>query len=210
MVWLLLTRPSGCRRRRTAAVSRRSLAGFAVGIACASTAHAQTAPGTSQSVVGAPETSHPALAATDTTPPQTTEGGPAVPPPADLPQMVHLDDALRMFRARGFGILLAEASVMNAEGAERAASYVPNPQLNAGYGRVLNYPAGGGCPPSSPGMPSNTFGCSPDQFTVGLSDKAAIEDCLSGKRDLRLKVARAALAAAKMSRVDAQRTLSSR
>src|SRR5262249_33362922 len=36
---------------------------------------------------------------------------------------------------------------------------------------------------------------------------AAIEDSLSGKRSLRLEVARNALAAAKMSRVDAERTL---
>jgi cobalt-zinc-cadmium efflux system outer membrane protein len=42
---------------------------------------------------------------------------------------------------------------------------------------------------------------------VNLSDSGALEDSLSGKRDLRLKVARNALAAAKMSRVDAQRTL---
>jgi cobalt-zinc-cadmium efflux system outer membrane protein len=50
-------------------------------------------------------------------------------------------------------------------------------------------------------------GCSPNQYTIGLSDNAAIEDSLSGKRNLRVKVARSALAAAKMNRVDAERTL---
>ncbi|HWZ93045.1 MAG TPA: TolC family protein, partial [Polyangiaceae bacterium] len=44
-------------------------------------------------------------------------------------------------------------------------------------------------------------------YNVGISDSAAIADWLSGKRDLRLKVARTALAAAKMSRVDAARTI---
>ncbi len=40
-----------------------------------------------------------------------------------------------------------------------------------------------------------------------MSDSAALEDTLSGKRDLRLKVARNALASAKMSRTDAERTI---
>jgi outer membrane protein TolC len=49
--------------------------------------------------------------------------------------------------------------------------------------------------------------CSPWVNTLGLSDSAALEDTLLGKRYLRLKVARNALAAAKMSRADAERTL---
>jgi cobalt-zinc-cadmium efflux system outer membrane protein len=49
--------------------------------------------------------------------------------------------------------------------------------------------------------------CPPWIYNVGLTDTAALEDTLSGKRDLRLKVARNALAAAKMSRVDAERTI---
>jgi cobalt-zinc-cadmium efflux system outer membrane protein len=158
-----------------------------------------------QSALGAPAASHPSLTKDDTSPPQETEGGPALPPPEDMPQLVKLEDALQIFRARGFGILIAEASVVSAEGAERAASYVPNPQLNAGYGRVLNYPSSG-CPSgtTAPPLPGD---CSPNQYTVGLSDNAAIEDSLSGKRNLRIKVARSALAAAKMNRVDAERTL---
>ena len=158
--------------------------------------------------VAAPETTHPVLAPRDATLPQPTDGGPALPAPADLPQVLRLDDALRIFRARGFGILIAEASVVNAEGVERAASYVPNPQLNVGYGRVLNYPSNGICAGTG-GAPDNpaVSGCSPNQYTVGLSDNAAIEDSLSGKRNLRVKVARSALAAAKLNRVDAERTL---
>jgi cobalt-zinc-cadmium efflux system outer membrane protein len=48
---------------------------------------------------------------------------------------------------------------------------------------------------------------SPWGVTAGLGDSNALEDSLSGKRWLRLKVARAALAAARLSRADAQRTL---
>jgi len=184
---------------------RSAVRAFGVCIALASPAYAQTAPAAQQSAIGAPETSHPTLVPADSAPAQPTEGGPALPPPADLPEMLRLEDALLVFRARGFGILLAEASVVNAEGVERAAAYVPNPQLNAGYGRVLNYPSTGLCP--GPGSMAIAGPCSPDQFTIGLSDNAAIEDSLSGKRNLRIKVARSALAAAKMSRVDAERTL---
>jgi len=185
--------------------SAQSVAGVPATAASPSTS---TAVAASAPAVGAPEATHPSLADSDATPPKETEGGPALPPPADLPQVIRLEDALRVFRARGFGILLAEASVASAEGVERAASFVPNPQVNAGYGRVLNYPTNGICPGTggASGTPP-VFGCSADQFTVGLSDNAAIEDSLSGKRNLRVKVARSALAAAKLSRVDAERTL---
>jgi cobalt-zinc-cadmium efflux system outer membrane protein len=50
-------------------------------------------------------------------------------------------------------------------------------------------------------------GCDANSYSIGISDGNAIEDSLAGKRGLRLKVARAALAAAKMSRQDAQRNL---
>jgi cobalt-zinc-cadmium efflux system outer membrane protein len=188
--------------------ARSALCVFAIGMAAPMSAHAQNVAGAPSgsampSGVGAPETSHPALTAGDATVPPNTDGGPALPPPADLPQMLRLDDALRIFRARGFGILIAEASVASAEGVERAASYVPNPQLNVGYGRVLNYPTNGNCGPGA----DPATGCSPNQYTVGLSDNAAIEDSLSGKRHLRVKVARSALAAARLNRVDAERTL---
>ena len=49
--------------------------------------------------------------------------------------------------------------------------------------------------------------CNPWAYNIGINDSAAVADWLSGKRDLRLKVARTALAAAKMSRADASRTL---
>jgi cobalt-zinc-cadmium efflux system outer membrane protein len=49
--------------------------------------------------------------------------------------------------------------------------------------------------------------CSANGINVDLNDQNAIEDSLSGKRGLRLRVARAALGAARAGRADAQRTL---
>ena len=148
-----------------------------------------------QAALGAPPASHATLAPGDIEPPKEEDGGPAVPPPQDLPQRLSLDDALKIFRARGFGLLIADANIASARGDEKIAGAVPNPALNIGYGRVLGSGvscAGGDCL---------------DQYTIGISDQAGIEDSLSGKRNLRLKVAHAALAAAKLNRVDAQRTL---
>jgi cobalt-zinc-cadmium efflux system outer membrane protein len=114
-----------------------------------------------------------------------------VPPKIDLPATLTLDDALRMFRARGFDLLIADAAVMSAEAEERIAHAVPNPIGSVGYARALNV------------GPQDQ----PNQWAVGLSDNAAIEDSLSGKRGLRGDVAKAALAASKMNRADAQRVL---
>jgi cobalt-zinc-cadmium efflux system outer membrane protein len=115
-----------------------------------------------------------------------------VPPPAPLPDYLSLDDALKLFRQRGLDLLIAEAQVYSAEGDLKTAGAIPNPNWSAGYYRVFY---------------SGGVFSSPDGFFVGLGDSNAIEDSLSGKRYLRLKVARAALQAAKMTRADAQRTL---
>ena len=118
-----------------------------------------------------------------------------VPPPIELPEMLTLDEALRLFRTRGLDLLIAQAAVKNAEGQVKIAGAAPNPVGNFGWGRAINYD------------PGSCQACSVDYWQIGLSDSAAIEDSLSGKRDLRLKVARNALAAAKLSRVDAERTI---
>ncbi|HEY2515377.1 MAG TPA: TolC family protein [Polyangiaceae bacterium] len=125
--------------------------------------------------------------------------GSVVPAQFEIPAKLSLDDALTTFRAHGFQILIAEAAVMSAEGDERIAGAVINPSVSFSVGHTFNYDPSkinGGCD-----------GCSAESFGVGLSDNAAIEDSLSGKRGLRLKVAHSALAAAKMSRLDAQRNL---
>jgi outer membrane protein, heavy metal efflux system len=112
-------------------------------------------------------------------------------PPTVLPPMLTLDDALHLFRERGLDLLIAEAAVQAAEGDVTAAGAVPNPNWNAAASYTWAHD------------PANT----PWGVTVGLGDSNAIEDSLSGKRGLRLKVARAALQAARMQRADAQRTL---
>ncbi len=129
---------------------------------------------------------------------------PAAAPVADLPETLTLDDALRIFRARGFDLLIAEAAVSGAEADTRTAAAVQNPIFNAGYGRVLPPYDSTNCQLPS-GQPGG--GCSANQWTVGLSDNGALLDSISGKRTLRKDVAGAALKAAKMNRVDAGRVL---
>ena len=85
----------------------------------------------------------------------------------------------------------------SAEADLASAGYVPNPSLQFFYGRIVD-----------PAYVDNTTGgASANSYTVGVSDQAAIFDSVWGKRGLRKDVARAALAAAKMSKVDAYRTL---
>ena len=107
-----------------------------------------------------------------------------------------MDEALRLFRERGFDLLLADAQVMAAQADERAAGAVANPQLSASAGRSFDYDASA-CP-----------GCSATAWSVGLADPGALSDLITGKRGLRLDAARAALEAARGSREDALRTLS--
>jgi cobalt-zinc-cadmium efflux system outer membrane protein len=125
-----------------------------------------------------------------------------VPPPTDLPQMLSLDEALKIFRARGLDLLIAEAAIKTAEGQAAVAGAVPNPVFSGTWGQVLGSYSAVNNPPNQP-----CEGCSTTYWGVGLTDGAAIEDSLSGKRSLRVKVVRNALAAAKMSRADAERTI---
>ncbi len=118
-----------------------------------------------------------------------------VPPATELPSVLSMSDALQLLRSRGLDLLIAEAAVKSAEGDVKIAGAVPNPVGSVGYGHTIHYD------------PGNCAECSENYWSVGLSDSAAIEDALSGKRGLRLKVARNALAAAKLSRADAQRNL---
>lgn len=127
-----------------------------------------------------------------------------IPPGPDLPQALTLDDALRLFRKHGLDRLIAEAGVRNAEGGVLIAGAVQNPVVSISAGKSLTwantYASGKDC---------SAYGalCVPQAYSVGISDSAAFADWLSGKRELRLKVARNALAAAKMSRLDATRTI---
>jgi cobalt-zinc-cadmium efflux system outer membrane protein len=122
-----------------------------------------------------------------------------VPKSIELPAVLTLDQALEIFHGRSLDVLIAEASVMSAEGDVSIAGAVYNPNVSLGYGRVLNYNPVAVCGAGN--------GCSANQYSAGISDSAAITDILSGKRSLRLQVARAALMSAKLSRVDAERTI---
>ena len=100
--------------------------------------------------------------------------------------------------------LIAEAAVKTSEGAVLIAGAVQNPVVNAS---VLNGFTWSWTRASQNDCNHDGAVCTPWGYNFGINDAAAIEDTLSGKRDLRLKVARNALAAAKMSRVDAARTI---
>jgi cobalt-zinc-cadmium efflux system outer membrane protein len=124
-----------------------------------------------------------------------------------LPPKLGIDDALRIFRQRGLDLLLAEAAVMSAEGDLRAARQIYNPSLSYSISHVFNYDPAQVCPPATPGGFGGSDACSPDVHNLTFSDSAAIEDIVVGKRALRIAVAEAALKAARLARVDAQRTL---
>jgi cobalt-zinc-cadmium efflux system outer membrane protein len=127
-----------------------------------------------------------------------------VPPDISLPQMLSLDQALLIFRRQGLDLLIAEAAIRNAEGGVKIAGAPQNPSFSASVGNAITYSTSNA---SQQNCLQNGASCSPWSNNVGLTDNAAIEDALAGKRGLRLEVARNALAAAKMSRVDAERTI---
>ena len=120
----------------------------------------------------------------------------AEPPSPALPAQLSLDQALAIFRAHGLDLLIADAAVADAEGEVKVAGAIPNPNWTASVLRSFY----------SPVTPSPLFSSNLG-FIAGIGDSNAIEDSLSGKRHLRLKVARAALKAARFARQDAQRTL---
>jgi cobalt-zinc-cadmium efflux system outer membrane protein len=130
-----------------------------------------------------------------------------VPPPVELPLQLSMDQALQYLRTRSLDLLIAEAAVESAEGDVKVAGAVPNPQVGGSYGHIYGYDPDQNCNAiNNAGLPV-PITCSNNEWQANISDSAAIEDSLSGKRDLRLRVAHAALKAAKMSRVDALRTL---
>jgi cobalt-zinc-cadmium efflux system outer membrane protein len=114
---------------------------------------------------------------------------------ASAQERVTLDEALRLFRLRGFDLLLADAAIAGAAGDLTAAGAISNPTLSLARGRSSTYD------------PSLCAGCSSTSYGIGITDQAALSDTLIGKRRLRMAVARAALEATKRSRADAERTL---
>ena len=119
---------------------------------------------------------------------------PAPVPAPDIPQHLTLDEAVEIFRARGFDLLLADAAAAGARGDLRAAQAFPNPLLAASGGHSFTYD-----------KPCD--GCSASALNTNVSDQGLLMDLLVGKRRLKIDVAKQALAAAELSRADAQRTL---
>src|ERR1700677_2252143 len=66
-----------------------------------------------------------------------------IPQPVELPLTLSLDQSVQILKSRSLDLLIAEASVRNAEGDVGVAGFVPNPALTLGYGRTLNYPSEG-------------------------------------------------------------------
>jgi cobalt-zinc-cadmium efflux system outer membrane protein len=115
-----------------------------------------------------------------------------LPPEAVIPARLDLRTAVEIFRTHGLDLLIAEANAEAAAGDVMAASAVPNPNVTGGWYHFFF---------------NNDQFASHDGWFVGVGDSNAILDALSGKRGLRTGVAQAALAAARLQRADAQRTL---
>ena len=116
-------------------------------------------------------------------------------PVVEIPSPLHLDDAVRIFRERGFDLLLADANAEGARADLRTAQAFPNPALTATGGHTFTYD------------PGRCAGCSATTVTAGLSDQGLVTDFLIGKRRLKIDVARQALEASERSRADAERVL---
>jgi len=120
------------------------------------------------------------------------------PSPVVLPPKLNLDEALRILRTQGLDLLIADAAVESAEADKRTASAIYNPSVSLGKGKSTGYD------PTQCGTP----GCSDLYYQASVSEQGAIFDFLVGKRHLRIDVAKAALQAAKLTRIDAERNLS--
>jgi cobalt-zinc-cadmium efflux system outer membrane protein len=119
-------------------------------------------------------------------------GAPRAPGDAPLASPLTLAEAVARFRAQGFDLLVADADVEASAGDVAVATAVANPSASAGFLHSF----------FSDGLFETHNG-----WQIGLSDSNAIADALAGKRGLRSRVARAALAAAQAHRLDVRRTL---
>lgn len=119
--------------------------------------------------------------------PSEKEGLAAYPP---LPPRLTLEEALKIYRERGYDLLLADAAVLTAAGGLQSARQIVNPSFGFVYGRSFGPVA------------------APNAFSGSLYDNGAILDAIAiGKRRLRIEVAQAQIDSQKMSRVDAERGL---
>ena len=116
------------------------------------------------------------------------------PQPPTLPAKLSLEEALRLLKARGLDLLLAEAAVAQAQGDCRVASSLAAPQLSLSTGKATGYV------PALPGQSARSYGAE-------VADGGSLDDLLAGRRRLRVRAAQAALRAARLGREDALRTV---
>lgn len=110
-----------------------------------------------------------------------------------LPQHLHMADALRLCREHGLELVLADAAVERARADALQADALPSPALSAGAARSFH------C--------GTIADCSTLGWSTGISDQSAVFDVLSGKRRLRANVATLALQVARTERVQTLRDL---
>lgn len=115
-----------------------------------------------------------------------------LPPEPVIPATLTLGQAVALFRAHGLDLLIAEAAAEGAAGDALVAGAIANPSVTGGYYHSF--------------FQDDAFE-SHNGWFAGLGDSNVIVDTLSGKRGLRRSVAEAALAAARLGRTDALRTL---
>ncbi len=181
------TAPTSTAATTSTSASRVTSASASASAPATATA-ASTAPASASTAASAPATA------------TATASGGAKPADGDptIPAVLTIDAALKIFRERGFDLLIADAGILGAEGDEIAAGAVANPVIGVGITKVFSY---------SPGLVDSCGGCSSLGFSLGVSDNGALMDVFVGKRPLRLKVARAALAVARTAKEDARRQL---
>jgi outer membrane protein, heavy metal efflux system len=125
----------------------------------------------------------------------------AVPPGVVVPSHLTLAEATKLFRARGLDLLIADATVETAHGALLIARGITNPSVSVGIGGSFGYSA------SQANMAAGASGASGFTWNVNVSDQAALAQVVFGKKGLAIKLARWAYEAAKLDRLDTQRTL---
>jgi cobalt-zinc-cadmium efflux system outer membrane protein len=130
---------------------------------------------------------------------QVPQAQPAVPAPdtglapwGEIPATFSLQQAISLFRQRGYDLLIADASVVTARGALQSAAQFANPSVTFTYGRSFGPLA----------EPENA-----NAYAASINDAGTLLDQIIGKRRLRIAVAEAALDSARFNRRDAERTL---
>jgi len=118
----------------------------------------------------------------------------AIPRGVVVPARLTLGEATKLFRSKGLDLLIADTTVETAHGALLIARGFTNPSVSLGGGGSLTYAP-------------TAAGASAFNWSVNVSDQACLAQIVFGKHGLGVKVARWAYEAARMDRLDAQRTL---